>query len=130
MIGMDTFELAKKFISAQRYRILDEDKEDGHIAFRYQMNTIHFWGKPDDEQFFFMTLPGFVDVTEENIAQVKENCHQINKEAKLVKLYVLNDVILAAAEVYFLAEGDFMFQMKTALKHLVAAKVMYKKLEE
>ena len=110
--------------------MLDEDGADGHIAFRFQMNTIHFWGNSEDEHFFFMTLPNFTDVTEENIAQVKENCHQINKEAKLVKLYVLNDVILAAAEVYYLAEDDFKFQMLNALKHLVAAKIMYKKLDE
>ena len=127
---MSTFELAKAFLTSHRYQILDEDSSDGHIAFRFQINTIHFWGNPDDEHFFFMTLPNFTDVTDENIAQVKENCHQINKEAKLVKLYILNDVILAAAEVYYMAEEDFNFQMKNALKHLVAAKTMYKKLEE
>ena len=127
---MSTFELAKKFIANQRYLVLDENSSDNHIAFRFQMNTIHFWGNSEDEHFFFMTLPNFTDVTEENIAQVKENCHQINKEAKLVKFYVLNDVILAAAEVYYLAEDNFNFQMLNALKHLVAAKVMYKKLDE
>lgn len=127
---MSTFELAKEFIVSKRYQRLDEDGAEDHIAFRFQMNTIHFWGNSEDEHFFFMTLPNFTDVTEENIAQVKENCHQINKEAKLVKLYVLNDVILAAAEVYYLTEDDFKFQMLNALKHLVAAKVMYKKLDE
>lgn len=127
---MKTFELAKKFITNQQYRILEADNTDGHIVFRFQMNTIYFWANPDDEKFFFMTLPSFADVTEENIAQVKENCHQINKEVKLVKLYVLDDVVLAAAEVYYMAAKDFEFQMKNALKHLVAAKVMYKKLDE
>lgn len=127
---MSTFELAKKFIANQRYQVLDENSSDNHIAFRFQMNTIHFLGNSEDEHFFFMTLLNFTDVTEEDIAQVKENCHQINKEAKLVKFYVLNDVILAAAEVYYLAEDDFNFQKLNALKHLVAAKVMYKKLDE
>lgn len=127
---MSTFELAKEFIANQRFQVLDEDSSDEHIAFRFQMNTIHFWGNSEDEHFFFMTLPNFTDVTEDNMAQVKERCHEINKEAKLVKLYVLNDVILAAAEVYYLAEDDFKFQMLNALKHLVAAKVMYKKLDE
>lgn len=127
---MSTFELAKDFITSQQYSILDEDASCGHIAFRFQMNTMHIWAKSDDEHFFFVTLPNFTDITKDNIAQVKENCHQINREAKLVKLYVLNDVILAAVEAYYLAEEDFKFQMMTALKHLVAAKVMYKKLEE
>jgi len=127
---MSTFELAKEFIASQRYQLLDEDSSDGHISFRFQMNTIHFWGNSDDEHFIFMTLPNFAEVTEENIAQVKENCHQVNKEIKLVKLYVLNNIVLAAAEVYYLAKEDFNCQMLNALKHLVAAKVMYKKLDE
>lgn len=127
---MNTFELAKEFIATQRYQILDEDSSEGHIAFRFQMNAIHFWANEDDENFFLMTLPNFTEVTEENIAQVKEKCHEINKECKLVKLYIINDVILAAAELYYLAKEDFNFQIKNALKHLVTAKVMYKKLEE
>ena len=77
-----------------------------------------------------MVLPGFTDATDENIWQVKEKCHRINKEAKLVKLYVLNDSVLFSVEAYYLAEDDFRFQMTNALKHLVAAKVMYKKLDE
>lgn len=127
---MNTFELAKAFIESHRYQIVDEDSSDGHITFRFQLNTILFWGKPDDEHFFFMTLPIFTDVTEENLAQVKENCHQINREAKMVKLYLLEDAIVAATEIYYMAESDFNFQMDNALKHLVAAKVMYKRLDE
>lgn len=127
---MNTFELAKAFIESHRYQIVDEDSSDGHITFRFQLNTILFWGKPDDEHFFFMTLPNFTDVTEENLAQVKENCHQINREAKMVKLYLLEDAIVAATEIYYMAESDFNFQMDNALKHLVAAKVMYKRLDE
>lgn len=127
---MSTFELAKNFIAAQRYQIIEEDPSDGHISFRFQMNTIHIWANFNDEHFFFMTLPNFTDVTPENMAQVKENCHQINKEAKLIKFYILDDVILASAEIYYLAEEDFKFQIMNALRHLVAAKVMYRKLEE
>lgn len=127
---MSTFELAKDYILDHRYQIRDEDSVKGHIAFRYQLNVIHFWGNPNDEKFFFMTLPKFADVTEENIAQVKDNCHEVNKQAKLVKMYILNGVILAAAEVYYLQKEDFDFQMQNSLKHLVAAKVMYRQLDE
>ena len=69
------------------------------------------------------------DVNEYNIEQVKENCHQVNKDAKLVKLYILDEVIIASAEIYYLAEEDFNFQMNNALKQLIAAKTMYKKLD-
>ena len=124
---MSTLELAKEYITSQRYQILDEDSSDLHIAFRYQMNTVHFWGDLEDEHFFFISLPNFTDVTEKNMAQVKENCNQINQEIKLVKLYVLNDLIVAAAEAFYLDENDFKFQMRNALKHLVAAKVIFQK---
>jgi hypothetical protein len=61
---------------------------------------------------------------------VKEKCHEVNREVKLAKLYTINDVVLAATEVYYLAEEDFMFQIKNALGHLVAAKVMFNQLGE
>lgn len=127
---MSTFELAKRFIIDRKYQIVDEDNAAGYIAFRFQLNTIRFWANGDDDHFFFLTLPGFTGVTAENMVQVKEKCHQINKDAKLVKLYIMHDIIWAAAELYYLAKKDFDFQMLNALKHLVAAKVMYKKLEE
>jgi hypothetical protein len=75
-------------------------------------------------------LPNFAEVTNEDIGKVKEDCHQINKDARMVKLYVLDDVILAAAEIFYLAEEDFIFQIRNALKHLKMAKVMYNKLNE
>lgn len=126
---MDTYDIAKEFISRMRYQVMDDDRSSGHIAFRYQMNTIHFWANSEDTDFFIMTLPNFAEVTEENVSQVKEICHQVNKDAKFIKLYLLNDVLLASAEVYYLAKNDFEFQMKNALRHLIAGKVMYKKIE-
>ena len=125
---MKSIELAKKFISNQGFKLLD-DNED-HIAFRYQMNAIHFWGNQSEDNFFFMTLANFADVKDENVQHVKELCHEINTQMKQVKLYVLNNVILATTELYFMEEEDFNFQMKIALEHLVSAKVMYNKMDE
>lgn len=127
---MDTFELAKEYLTSKQYKILDEDRKEGHIAFRYQMNTIHFIGNADDNNFFYLSLPGVNDVTEDNLPQVKELCHKINRETKLVKLYVLDDVLVVATEIYYLAKEDFVFQMTNALKHLIAAKIKYYKLCE
>ena len=123
---MRSAELAKQYVTNQGYKILEE--EEGHLSFRYQMNVIHFFGNEDEDNFFFMTLANFTDVTDENIAEVKEMCHYINMQARLVKLYVLNDIILATTEIYYMAEEDFKYQMANALSHLVAVKVMYDKL--
>lgn len=127
---METFELAKEYLTSKRYKILDEDREAGHIAFRYQMNTIHFIGYSDDSNFFYLSLPGMSDIKDENMLQVKENCHKINRDTKLVKLYVLDDVLVVATEIYYLAKDDFTFQMTNALQHLIAAKVKYYQLCE
>ena len=125
---MKSIEFAKEYVSKQGFKLLDDSDE--HIAFRYQMNVIHLWGNEEEENFFFMTLPNFTDVTPENMSHVKELCHKINMQMKQVKLYILNDVILAAAELYFMEQEDFYFQMKIALQHLVSAKVMYGKLDK
>lgn len=127
---MNTFELAKDFVASRRYEVLGEDSSDGHLAFRYQMNTIHFWGKYEDEHFFFLTLPNFDEVTEANLAQIEAKCYQITKEIKIAKMYVLGDVVLAAVETCYMSAEDFGFQMQNALRHLVAAKIMYIKQEK
>lgn len=125
---MDSVKFAKEYISSLGFKLLDEGEE--YIAFRYQMNVIHLWGNREEENFFMMTLSNFADVTEENIGRVKEICHKINAEKKQVKLYVLNDVILATTEIYYMAQEDFNFQMRIALKHLISAKVAYRKLDD
>lgn len=126
---MDTFELAQKYFADHNYRIIEIDSASKVITFRFQMNTIHFWCTPNDDNFFCLALPNFTDVNEYNIEQVKEKCHKVNKDAKLVKLYILDEVIIASAEIFYLAEEDFNFQMNNALKQLIAAKTMYKKLD-
>lgn len=127
---MTTLELAQEFIAAQRYKLVSVDSEEGHIAFRYQMNTIHLWQGNEDDHFIFMTMSGFADTAEEDIDSIKEKCHQINRQVKLVKMYLLDEIVLVAAEVYYLAKEDFEYQMKNALKHLISAKITYRKLGE
>lgn len=126
---MDTFELAQKYFADHNYRIIEIETANQVITLRFQMNTIHFWCSPNDSHFFCLALPNFTDVNEYNIEQVKEKCHKVNRDAKQVKLYVLDEVIIASVEVYYLAEEDFNFQMNNALKQLIAAKTMYKKLD-
>ena len=122
-----TIDYAKEYISQREYQVLDDNSEDGHIAFRYQISTVHLWVTSTENDFFVLTLPNFVDVTDDNIDHVKEICHHVNKEGKQVKLFVLNDVIIASAELYYLTKSDFNYQMTKALRNLVAAKVAYKK---
>lgn len=127
---MNTFEFAKEFLADKQYLILDENVEDGHIAFRYQMNTIHLWTHNDDENFCMIVLSGFAEANHDNIGEVEKKCYQVTKDVKLVKLYLLHNLVLATAELYYYAQEDFNFQIENALKHIVKAKVMYKQLDE
>ena len=127
---MNTFELAKEYIEDKHFQIITEDASDEHISFRYQLNTIHFWGDSDFRNYFFMTLPDFDEVTEQNVDCIKELCYLVSKEAKMVKLYVVDNIILASAELYYLTCEDFRFQLQNALNHLIAAKLMYKRLKD
>ena len=128
-MAMTTFELGKEFITSKQYKVIKENSDEGLIAFRYQLNTINFHTQEEDEHFFYLNLPLLFDEAETNIAQVKENCHKLNSKNKLVKFYTNNKFIVASAEMFYLSKRDFMFQIKNALKYLVASKVAYKKLE-
>lgn len=124
---MNCVDFAREYITNQGFKITDS--EDDHIGFRYQMNEIRFWGN-EDENFFYVMLPGFTEVTPENVNHVKELCHEVNLQMKLVKLYVLHGIIIASVEAFFMGQEDFNFQLKTALRYLIAAKVKYEELDK
>lgn len=125
--NMKSVELAKKYLAANSYQIVDEG--DRYIAFRYRLNTIYFWGYADDDNFFVLMLPRFDDVTDDNIRHIKELCMNVNAEIKQIKLYLTYDTLMATAELYYLDSSDFTYQFDRALKNLVEAKVMYHKME-
>ena len=120
MLGI---QLTKRYAKEFGFKILTE--EANYIVFKYQMNSIHVWSKDDDEHFIMITLPNFDEVTEGRINEIKNRCYIINKEMKQIKLYVMDGIILAAAEIYFMDERDFTFQMERALNNLITAKFMY-----
>lgn len=126
---MFTFDFAKGYLAEKRYNILDEDIHAGHISFRYQLNDIHFFGSGDDDHYFNLMLPNCHDFPEEDIARIKDLCYKVSREARQVKMYMLDHVVVTAAEIHYLEEKDFRFQFHNALKNLVEAKVMYKNYE-
>lgn len=46
---------------------------------------------------------------------------------KQVKLYTINDVIIAASEFYYQGKKDLSYQVKIGLSSVIAAKVSYNK---
>ncbi len=125
---MNTFQLAKDFITDQNYRLKEED--DTVITFRYQMNDFQFWVPDKGDNFFSIILSGFADMTDDNYPDVIMRCHKLNQDMKQVKLYTINDNIIIAAELYYDTKENFVFQVKLALTNLINAKIQYLKLEK
>jgi hypothetical protein len=123
-----SYELIKKIISEQKYKIVEDDGES--FIIRYQMNAIHICPNSEDDTFVSVVLSNFAEVTEENFAEVVMRCHKLNEQMKQVKFYTVKDVIIAASEFYYMEEDDLSFQIKQALNSLIAAKVNYKKLDK
>ena len=119
------YEMIKKVVEDGKYKVLEDDGE--HIIIRYQLNSIHLCPSSDDDRFVSILLPNFADVTEENFADVVMRCHKLNEQMKQVKLYTINDVIIAAAEFYYLGKKDLAYQVKVGLNSVIAAKVSYHK---
>ena len=123
-----SYELIKKIISEQKYKLVEEDGES--FIIRYQMNVIDICPNSEDDTFVSVVLSNFAEVTEENFAEVVMRCHKLNEQMKQVKFYTVKDVIIAASEFYYMEEDDLSFQIKLALNSLIAAKVNYKKLDK
>ena len=121
-----SYELIKKIILEQKYKLVEDDGES--FIIRYQMNAIHICPNSEDDTFVSVVLSNFAEVTEEIFAEVVMKCHKLNEQMKQVKFYTVKDVIIAAFEFYYMKEDDLSFQLKLALNSLIAAKVNYKQL--
>ena len=119
------YELLKKVVEEGKYKVLEADEE--HIIIRYQLNSIHLCPSSDGDRFVSILLPNFAEVTEDNYADVVTQCHKLNEQMKQVKLYTINDVIIAAAEFYYQGKKDLAYQVKIGLSSVIAAKVSYNK---
>ena len=122
-----TYNLIKEIVESWKYKVVEDDGE--HIIIRYQMNIIHICPDEEDETFVSLMLTNFDDVTDENYTEVVMRCHKLNEKLKQVKLYTINDVIVAASEFFYMEKEDLAFQMKLALTSLVKAKVSYHSLD-
>ncbi len=119
------YKLLKKVVEDGKYKVLDDDGE--HIIIRYQLNSIHLYPRSDDDRFVSILLPNFAEVSEDNYADAVMRCHKPNEQMKQVKLYTINDVIIAAVEFYYQGKKDLSYQVKLGLSSVLAAKVRYHK---
>ena len=121
------YELIKKIIENGKYKVLEDDGE--HITIRYKYNDLHISPSQGEDNFVSVLLPNFADVTEENFAEVVMRCHKLNEQMTQVKLYTINDVLIAASEFFYKDENDLAYQFKMSLSCVIEAKVNYRKFD-
>ena len=121
------YELIQKVVKDGKYQVLEDDGE--HIVIKYQLNSIHICPSSEEDRFVSILLPNFAEVTEENLLEVVMRCHKLNEKMKQVKLYTIDDVLIAGAEFFYMEEKDLAYQVKIALNSVLAAKVNYRKLD-
>ena len=121
------YELIQKVIKDGKYKVLEDDGEN--IIIKYQLNSIHICPSSEEDQFVTILLSNFADVTEDNFPDVVMRCHKLNETMKQVKLYTVDDVLIAGAEFFYMEEEDLAYQVKIDLNSVLAAKVNYKKLD-
>lgn len=119
------YEQIKKVIENCKYKVLDD--EGGLITIRYQLNPIIIYPSPGDDHFVSILLPVFVDVSEDNFEEVIMLCNHLNEQMKQVKIYTINNIIIAAAEFYYQGKKDLVFQIKNGLNGVISAKNSYDK---
>ena len=113
------YELIKKIIEDGKYKVLEDDGE--HITIRYQLNVLHISPSQGDDNFVSVLLPSLLCR-----AAFLEDDHDIVLH---LKLYTINDVIIAASEFFYMEEDDLAYQFKMSLSSVIAAKVNYRKFE-
>ena len=121
------YEQIRKVVKDGKYKVLEDDGEQ--ILIKYQLNLIQICPSSEEDRFVSILLTNFAAVTEENFPDVVMRCHNLNETMKQVKLYTVNDVLIAGAEFFYMEEKDLAYQVEIALNSVLAAKVNYRKLE-
>lgn len=123
---MKSIDFARQFIADKGFAVKEENEDC--LVFNYQTNSVQFWWDADEENYFMLTIPFFFEIKSDQAESAKSICAELTTQVRQVKLYVVHSVIVAAAEIYFMGEDDFKFQMEHALENLICAKVKLKNL--
>lgn len=121
------YELIRKVIEDGKYKVQEDDGEQ--LVIRYQLNSIQICPSDGDDHFVSIMLSNFVEINEDNYVDIILRCHKLNAQLKQVKLYTMNDTIIAAAEFYYHGKRDLAYQIRIGVKSVIAAKVNYYKLD-
>lgn len=77
--------------------------DEGDIRIRYQMKNIFFMVGQEDEQYVAVLFPWFSDVHEGEEALALATCNKMNREMRLVKMCIDQEMkgVSASCEFYY-----------------------------
>lgn len=114
------FEVAKEFIEANDYLILDCD--DRSITIKEQMSTISIFPDRTDPNFCSVILPNFADVDDDNRYRMTLFFNVMNATQKVVKAYITDsDVPVISYEFNLEDEQDVAYHVKKGIESVIAA---------
>lgn len=100
---MQVLDLVKEFLSFEGYRY--EIDKDGDIHFKYQGLNLYCTCNGNDDQFFRIIVPGIYKV-EGNRVKVLEAANEITKEMKVLKAFLVDDVLWLSIEMFLDSTPD------------------------
>lgn len=89
--------------------------DDGDLCVRYEMKNMYFVTEVGDEKFVSVVLPQIREVNEGDEALALTACNKINREVKLIKIYLDQNLqnISASCEFYFTDDES----LKSSVRH-------------
>lgn len=119
----DILKTVKDIIADMNLKVVAEDND--HVAVRYQFNDIYFVYNKDNDNYLSVILSEFDSADDDNRDAKIAFCNELSYTMKVVKFSVIQRVIIASYEFFFLNEDDFKYHVKKSLNILVAAKNNY-----
>lgn len=103
--------------------------EDGDVKLTYQMKSIFFFPGEEDESYVSTLLPKFFDIEEGQESMALAACNKLNRELKVIKMYLDNDfkTVSCAGEFYYLNDASLEDSISKVLGLLGVAKTFFKR---
>jgi hypothetical protein len=121
---MKTSERVLEFLKQQGF-CPEVDPNNGSIVFKYQMRTYLFINNDEDEDFFQLTMPGIMDVTEDNRELILEAINKTNFGMKVIKCCIPHDDVWAFFEILLDSSPEVKDIIPRALAMLQAAQQQF-----
>ena len=106
-----------------------EYDEDGDIVLIYQMKALLMLPGKEDESYLSVILPSFLDIKEGDESLTLAVCIKLNRELKVVKLYLDENfkTVTSVCEFYYTDDSSLEDGIENALNVLGVIRTIYRR---